>query len=121
MRSLIFVLMSFLAASNLYAMGKNCGMHTLREAYAEEEKVMEVGNKIYPISGETINEETKTTYEHEGKIYNFCCPMCIDKFRGNPEKYIADIEKQQKKAAEEQKQTEESEATEEGHNHEHHH
>ena len=37
----------------------------------------------------TFVESMKATYEHDGKIYNFCCPMCIDDFKRNPEKYAA--------------------------------
>jgi P-type Cu+ transporter len=51
-----------------------------------------LGNKICPVSGEQIIEETKVTYEYEGKIYNFCCPMCIDGFKKDPDKYIKKIE-----------------------------
>jgi len=33
----------------------------------------------------------KATYEYEGKIYNFCCPMCIDEFKKDPQKYIKKV------------------------------
>jgi len=54
-----------------------------------------VGNKICPVMGVEIDEETKATYEYEGKIYNFCCPACIDEFKKDPEKYIKKIEKEE--------------------------
>jgi len=54
-----------------------------------------VGNKVCPVTGEKIVENAKETYEHEGKIYNFCCPMCIDDFKNNPEKYVEKVEKEQ--------------------------
>ena len=57
-------------------------------------QVMDVGNEICPISGERIDKETKATYEYEGKIYNFCCPMCIEEFKKDPDKYINKMEKQ---------------------------
>ena len=38
------------------------------------------------------------TYEYEGKIYNFCCPMCIGEFKKDPQKYIDIIEKEKNKA-----------------------
>lgn len=60
------------------------------------EEVENVGNKICPVSGEKINEDTKVTYEYEGKIYNFCCAMCIDEFKKDPDKYIKKIEQELK-------------------------
>jgi YHS domain-containing protein len=51
-----------------------------------------VGNKICPVSGEKM----KATYEHEEKIYNFCCPMCIEEFKKGPEKYIKKVEEELK-------------------------
>ncbi len=57
-------------------------------------EAVNVGNKICPVSGENIKEKTKATYEYQGKIYNFCCPMCIDEFKKNPEKYIKKIEQE---------------------------
>ena len=63
---------------------------------ANEETVFEeavnVGNKICPVSGEKIDEKAKATYEYEGKIYNFCCLMCTDEFKEDPEKYIKKME-----------------------------
>ena len=50
-----------------------------------------VGNKICPVTGEKIVEKDKGTYEYEGKIYNFCCPMCIDEFKKDPQKYIQKV------------------------------
>lgn len=55
---------------------------------------VEVGNKICPVSGEKIDEKMKATYEYNGKIYNFCCPMCIEEFKKDPEKYIKKIEEE---------------------------
>ena len=46
-----------------------------------------------PVSGEEINDQTKATYEYKGKIYNFCCPMCIEEFKKDPEKYIEKMKK----------------------------
>ncbi len=55
-------------------------------------KAVDVGNKICPVSGEKIDEKTKATYEYKGKIYNFCCPMCIETFKKDPQKYIKKVE-----------------------------
>lgn len=60
-----------------------------------EQRPVDVGNKICPVSGEEINEEMKATYEYEGKIYNFCCAGCIDEFKEDPQTYIKKIEESQ--------------------------
>ena len=62
-------------------------------------KAENVGNKICPVSGEKINEKIKATYEYKGKIYNFCCAMCIDEFKKDPEKYIKKVEEELKSGA----------------------
>ena len=72
----------------------------------------DVGNKFCPVSGEKIVESMKATYEHDGKIYNFCCPMCIDDFKRNPEKYAA-------KAEQEVSGEHSAHEAEEGHSHHH--
>ncbi|OGW82717.1 MAG: hypothetical protein A2987_03680 [Omnitrophica bacterium RIFCSPLOWO2_01_FULL_45_10] len=60
----------------------------------ETSKAVEVGNKTCPMTGEAIDEKTKATYEYNGKAYNFCCSMCIDGFKKDPEKYSAKAEKE---------------------------
>ena len=52
----------------------------------------DVNNKICPVIGNEISEGSKVTYEYEGKIYHFCCPMCIEEFKKDPQKYIKKIE-----------------------------
>ncbi len=69
---------------------------TVKNVNTEVVKPVDVGNKICPVTGNTIDESTKATYEYEGKIYNFCCPMCINTFKGDPQKYIKKIENQNK-------------------------
>ena len=46
------------------------------------------------MGGEKIDEKMKATYEYEGKVYNFCCAMCIDDFKKDPQKYIKKIEEE---------------------------
>ncbi len=58
------------------------------------QEAVNVGNKVCPVTGEKIDEKTKATYEYKGKIYNFCCPMCIDEFKKDPGKYIKKIEEE---------------------------
>ena len=61
---------------------------------APSEEAVNVGNKICPVSGEKIDEKTKTTYEYEGKTYNFCCAECIDEFKKDPAKYIKKVDEE---------------------------
>ena len=110
------------AAGLSWAMPR-CGMN-MRLAQAESaketantaQKAVDVGNKICPVGGEKIDEKTKATYEYEGKIYNFCCAMCIDDFKKDPQKYIKKIEEEKAKepAAENTQRRQE-----EGHGHTH--
>ena len=54
---------------------------------------IEAGNKFCPVSGEKVGGMGEVVkYEHEGKIYNFCCPMCLKDFKKDPQKYIKILE-----------------------------
>ena len=56
-------------------------------------EVLDVGNKICPVSGEKIGTMGEgVAYEYEGKVYHFCCPMCIKDFKKDPQKYIKILE-----------------------------
>ena len=70
--------------------------HQTTTAATNEEvsKPEDAGNTICPVSGEQIDEIAKATYVYEGKIYNFCCPSCIDTFKKDPQKYIKKIEQE---------------------------
>ncbi len=60
------------------------------------QQVTDAGNQICPVSGEKINEKTKATYGYKGKVYNFCCAMCIDEFKKDPAKYIKKVDEELK-------------------------
>ena len=77
----VFTLVIFLVAGITYAAEQ---AHTTEQV----RKAEVIGNEICPVSGETIDEKMKQTYEYKGKIYNFCCPMCVEEFKKDPEKYI---------------------------------
>jgi YHS domain-containing protein len=87
----------FLAILGLFVFGV---LHILAQAQetsqtaATETKAIDVGNKICPVSGEKIDEKMKATYEYNGKIYNFCCSMCIEDFKKDPQKYIKKVEEE---------------------------
>ncbi len=58
-----------------------------------KQDTISVGNKICPVSGENIDEASQVAYEYRGKIYRFCCPLCVEEFKKDPEKYIEKMEK----------------------------
>ena len=71
-------------------------------AHAEEtstEKAGTIVNKTCPITGEPVDKNV--TYEYKGKLYGFCCQMCIEEFKKDPEKYISKMGGQTKSAASE--------------------
>lgn len=71
-------------------MGSGSGHGEAHAATTGKGSAVNVGNKICPVGGDTV--DGATTYEYQGKVYNFCCPMCIDAFKKNPEKYAAKAE-----------------------------
>lgn len=66
----------------------------LSQAQEVKTKAVDVGNKICPVTDGFIEDEMKTPYEYEGKIYNFCCAGCIKEFKKDPAKYITKIEQE---------------------------
>jgi YHS domain-containing protein len=63
---------------------------------------IQVGNKICPVSGGPVAGsmgDKPVQYVYKGKIYNLCCPGCLEEFKKNPEKYskIAEDEAASKK------------------------
>ncbi len=51
---------------------------------------------VDPVCGAKVDPE-KTPYKtvYKGKTYYFCCPMCMEKFESNPEKYVKREEKEE--------------------------
>jgi YHS domain-containing protein len=92
---------------------QSCGMHGSQQQMAQAEHsghmeseaaapatsktAVDVGNQICPVSGEKIDAKSKATYEYEGKIYNFCCPACIEEFKKDPQKYIKKIDEEKQR------------------------
>jgi len=63
--------------------------------FAEEAALVEVGNKICPVSNEAVGTMGDVVQvEYDGKLYNLCCKMCAKTFKNEPEKYskIAEAE-----------------------------
>ena len=61
------------------------------------EKVVNVGNKICPVSGDPVSGTSFV--EYQGKRYGLCCPMCKAPFLKDPVKYIAQMEAKEKASA----------------------
>lgn len=55
--------------------------------------------KTCPVTGEKISQDSKTTYAFNGKVYEFCCADCIEKFKKDPEKFIGKAKGKTAKAA----------------------
>lgn len=85
----VFTLMLIFMSGTAYAMNHETKTEQLNKAEA-------AGNKSCPVSGESIDEKSNVTYEYKGKIYNFCCTMCVEKFKNDPDKYIEELEKTEK-------------------------
>ncbi len=69
-------------------------------AQAPMEGPVEVGNRICPVGGEEIPVGKEAKIEHNGKVYNLCCPMCAKDFKKDPEKYVKKVEESMKAAQE---------------------
>ncbi len=52
-------------------------------------KPLEINNQTCPVLGEKIDPKTAIKYDYKDNIYWFCCSDCVDKFKKDPEKYIA--------------------------------
>lgn len=48
-----------------------------------------VAQTTCPIMGNPIDKAVSTEYQGQ-KVY-FCCPACVEKFKGDPEKYVKDL------------------------------
>lgn len=67
-------------------------VESIEIAEPEALEVEAVGNTTCPVSGREIDPETGVSYEHGGKLYNFCSPKCINKFKADPGECIAILE-----------------------------
>ena len=55
--------------------------------------VVDAGNKFCPVSGDKVSG--KHFVEYNGKKYGLCCPMCANKFKKDPAKYLAKMAAQE--------------------------
>lgn len=99
MRKILFVLMVVSLLFFVYGpTAQSQNVTEEKKAADETAKPQNVGNTICPVSGEKVGSGgmTPATYEYEGKVYNFCCPGCIEEFKKDPKKYQAIVEKELK-------------------------
>lgn len=61
----------------------------------KEEAIKDAGNTVCPVTGDPVNKNI--SYVYKGTRYYFCCPMCIEPFKSDPEKYIAKMKAAEKK------------------------
>lgn len=78
----ILIVAAFLGVNTVYAHEEGSHME-IKENETEES----VG--ICPVTHEPASGEY--SYIHEGKTYYFCCSMCIEEFKKDPQKYISKI------------------------------
>jgi cytochrome c oxidase subunit 2 len=79
-------LISMLSISSAYEEHKSHQM-TGKHHHQVTKQMHDFG--VCPVMGGEANEEY--SYVYEGKTYYFCCPMCIEKFKNDPQKYISKI------------------------------
>ena len=94
--------------------GETMGMEDKTMDQKAETGAVKVNNPICPVSGQKVGGSMGPVveYEYKGKIYNFCCTMCLKDFQKDPEKYV--------KIVNEMMAGEKTQETDEGHEeHEH--
>jgi len=67
------------------------GSDTAQQVCSKTKSIVKcLGNKVVcPVMGTVFKADKKTTFhKYDGKIYYFCCPGCVDKFKANPKKYM---------------------------------
>ena len=60
-----------------------CNAETQTQATTQ---IVDAGNKFCPVSGDKVTG--KHFVEYNGKRYGLCCPMCANKFKRDPERYL---------------------------------
>ena len=104
MKSKMFALTMFAVLSLSVAACADNMADQKASAPAEASQAVNVGNKLCPVSGEKVGEMGEViTIEHNGKIYNLCCPMCKKDFMKDPDKYTKIAEDEVAKSAVENK------------------
>ena len=69
--------------------------HVSAATVAQAAAPVNAGNKVCPIMGEPVSEDSPDKVEYQGKLYNLCCAGCKDAFLKDPEaalKKLAEVE-----------------------------
>ncbi|MEI7998739.1 MAG: YHS domain-containing protein, partial [Candidatus Omnitrophota bacterium] len=63
---------------------------------ADSAALVEVPNKVCPISHEEVGKNGMTPFKvtYKGKVYNLCCAMCEKDFLKDPDKYAKLLEEE---------------------------
>ena len=89
-QTLFFVMVIFWVSSvSVMAYGeKKAASDASAGSTVAAETPKDIGNKICPVSGHEVGEMGAVVqHEHQGKVYNFCCKMCLKDFDKDPAKY----------------------------------
>lgn len=61
-----------------------------------KKEIVEVRNKLSPVSLEKITTGDTFTYTYKGKTYRFSSSKAIEEFKKDPEKYLKEWEKKER-------------------------
>ncbi|MFQ6046299.1 MAG: heavy metal translocating P-type ATPase [Gemmatimonadales bacterium] len=62
--------------------------HTTHEHGTHSPTAGEAAAVIDPVCGMTVPGDGELRHEHEGETYVFCSPHCLEKFRGDPARFV---------------------------------
>lgn len=79
-----------------YEVGEEPSSYSEDSDTQDKKDSKEINNKLCPVDFKKITEENKHTYEYDGKIYNFNSALCIENFKKDPQKYLAEWEKKER-------------------------
>jgi YHS domain-containing protein len=74
-----------------------CKKETPQPAPKAPAAATEIAQKLCPVMGDPINPEIYVDYQ--GRRIYFCCSMCPETFKKDPEKYLKKLDEQMKEAA----------------------
>jgi YHS domain-containing protein len=83
-------LVGLLVAVSVAATG--CHGHARTETADYGRPAGEIQQKVCPVMGVPIDPDIYV--DHEGRRIYFCCPACVEKFREDPDRYLAKLDAQ---------------------------
>ena len=94
MRSLVRIVGVMMLVSLVGLFFAGCG--DKEKTGGKPEVKTQIAQKTCPIMGGAINKEIYA--DHNGRRVYFCCAGCVDAFKKDPEKYVAKVDAEIKKA-----------------------